>query len=86
MVFFFYYLFHYGDDQLSLNFHRFVFVHNYAEIHQVRRLVFDNYQYCPLSLKGSIYAWLSLKQIEGNTNFLGKIAAGFIVYFQIVSL
>ena len=29
------------NNQLSLNFHRFV---RYVEIHQVRRLVFDNYQ------------------------------------------
>ena len=26
------------------------FVHNYVEILQVRRLVFDNYQLCPVSL------------------------------------
>ena len=27
----------------------------YVEIHLVRRLVFDNYQYCPVSLKINIY-------------------------------
>ena len=37
------------DDQLSLKFHRFVthyFMH-YVVIHQLRILVFDNYQRCP---------------------------------------
>ena len=37
------YIFRNFDDQLSSNFHMFV------EIHQVRRLVFDNYQRCPVS-------------------------------------
>ena len=37
------------DDQLRSNYHRFVTC-AYVEIHQVRRLVFDNYQRCLVSL------------------------------------
>ena len=41
------------DDQLSSIFHRFCyFMH--VEIHQVSRLVFDNYQRCPVPLNSPI--------------------------------
>ena len=38
------------DDQLSSNFHRFLILCICCEMHQVRRLVFDNYQLCPKPL------------------------------------
>ena len=41
------------DDQLSRNFHRFYAC--YDGIHQVRTLVFDNYQTCPVPLKQATY-------------------------------
>ena len=38
------------DDRLSSNFHRCVLFCAYVDTHQVRRLVFDNYQWCQVSL------------------------------------
>ena len=43
------------DDQSSPNFHRFVkYAYNYVGIHQVRILVFDKYQTCPVPLSCEI--------------------------------
>ena len=35
---------------MSSNVQRFVILYAYVEIHQLRRIVFDNYQQCPMSL------------------------------------
>ena len=65
------------DDQLSSNFHRFVyFVHMLRyTIHQVRGLVFDNYQRCRVSFSRkywltNFFAKLSGATSRNNVNFM----------------
>ena len=57
------------DDRLSWNFFTGLLSYAYAEIQQVRRLVFDNYQKCPLSLMQNIFSQIAPKK---NPKLLGR--------------
>ena len=52
----------------------------YVGIHQVRRLVFDNYQGCPVSLR-----WHSMTDLKGRRSILGNsVVSSFPLLFPFV--
>ena len=59
---------HNTDNQSSSNFHSFVIIDAYVEIHRVRILVFDNYQQCPVSLKDDGFACRKQLNLNKNSN------------------
>ena len=53
------------DDQLISNFHTLLF-YGYVEIHQVRILVYDNYQRCPMPVRKILSKQKHLYNKEGK--------------------
>ena len=62
------------DDQLTPSFHEFVIL-NIVGIHQVRILVFDNYQKCPIANPQSV-------MLTSSTNSLSNINHYFFQYLE----
>ena len=75
-------------NQLSPNFHRFVILCIHVEIFQVRRLIFDNYQRCPVPLntpglivikKDAKHNKIMLTRLRLPANLHGRLVTGVLL-------